>query len=69
MLSSFFIINKFLFLKNISGILSISFPAEKISHSEILTINLEFELPLCCCHNLRALIEYLTVLNYLQHYN
>ena len=42
MLSSFFIINKFLFLKNISGILSIILPAEKISHSDTLTTNLEF---------------------------
>ena len=33
---------RFLFLKNISGILSISFPPEKISHSDILIINLEF---------------------------
>ena len=41
-------INTFLFLKNKSGILSISLPAEKISHSDILTINLE-----CCI----ALIE------------
>ena len=35
-------IERFLSLRNISGILSISFPPEKISHSDILIINLEF---------------------------